>query len=52
MRQAGRDRFQLAAFESGEFFVYTVSDLPEQANTSVLAQISPFVEGFLSRLEG
>ena len=52
MRQAARDRFQLAAFQSGEFFVYTVSDLPAQANTSVLAQISPAVQGFLTQMEG
>ena len=52
MRQAARDRFQLAAFESGEFFVYTVSDLPAEANTRVLAQISPTVRGFLSQVEG
>jgi len=52
MRQAARDRFQLAAFESGQFFVYTVSDLPAQANTRVLAQISPSVRGFLSQAEG
>jgi hypothetical protein len=52
MRQAARDRFQLAAFESGNFFVYTVSDLPAQANTSVLAQISPAVQGFLTQMEG
>jgi anti-sigma factor RsiW len=52
MRQAARDGLQLAAFESGEFFLYTVSDLSAPANTSVLAQISPAVEGFLSRVEG
>jgi hypothetical protein len=52
MRQAARDRLQLAAFESGEFFIYTVSDLPAEANTRVLAQISPAVERFLSRVEG
>ena len=52
IRQAARDRFQLAAFESGKFFVYTVSDLPEQANTGVLAQVSPAVQGFLTQMEG
>jgi hypothetical protein len=52
MRQAARDRFQLAGFEAGEFFVYTVSDLPAQTNTSVLAQISPAVRGFLSQVAG
>jgi len=52
IRQATRDRYQLAAFESDEFFVYTVSDLPAQANTDVLAQISPAVQTFLAQVEG
>ena len=51
-RQAARDHFQLAAMESGEFVVYTVSDLPAQANTAVLAQISPAVQRFFTQLEG
>jgi hypothetical protein len=52
MRQAYRDHFQLAAFETSEFFVYTVSDLPAQANAEVLAQLSPAVQNFLTQLEG
>jgi len=52
MRQSTRDRFQLAAFETSEFFVYTVSDLPAQANAKILAQLSPVVANFLDELEG
>jgi len=51
-RQAVRDRFQLAAFETSEFFVYTVSDLPAQVNANVLAQLSPAVGKFLTQIEG
>jgi hypothetical protein len=48
-RQAARDRFQLAAFESGEYFVYTVSDLPAQANASILAAFAPALRAFLDQ---
>jgi hypothetical protein len=46
-RQAARDHFQLAAFESGEFFVYTVSDLPARANADILAAFAPSLRAFL-----
>ena len=52
IRQSARDGIQLAAFDSGQFFVYTVSDLPAPANTNVLAQISPPVQRFLTQVEG
>ena len=42
----------LVAFDSGQFFVYAVSDLPAQKNTNVLAQISPAVQRFLTQAEG
>jgi hypothetical protein len=48
-REAARDRFQLAAFESGEFFVYTVSDLPAQANANILEAFAPALRAFLDR---
>jgi hypothetical protein len=52
MRQAARDGFQLAAVESGEFFVYTISDLRPQANAGILALISPGVQRFLADVAG
>jgi hypothetical protein len=48
-RQAARDHFQLAAFESGEFFVYTVSDLPARANADILAAFAPSLRAFLDQ---
>jgi hypothetical protein len=52
IRQSAQDGIQLAAFDSGQFFVYAVSDLPAQTNTNVLAQISPGVRRFLTQAEG
>ena len=48
-RQAARDDFQLAAFESSEFFVYTVSDLPARANADILAAFAPGLRAFLDQ---
>ena len=48
-RQAARDHFQLAAFESGDFFVYTVSDLPARANADILAALAPSLRAFLDQ---
>jgi hypothetical protein len=47
--QTVRDHFQLAALESGEFFVYTVSDLPAQANADILAAVAPGLRAFLDQ---
>jgi len=48
-RQATRDHFQLAALESGEFVVYTISDLPARANADILAAFAPGLRAFLDR---
>jgi hypothetical protein len=48
-RQAARDHFQLAAFESGDFFVYTVSDLPARANADILVALAPSLRAFLDQ---
>ena len=48
-RQATRDRFQLAAEESGEFVVYTVSDLPAKTNADILAVFAPGLRAFLAQ---
>ena len=48
-RQAARDHFQLAAVESGDFVVYTVSDLPARANADILASFEPSVRAFLDQ---
>ena len=49
VRRAARGRFQLAAFETGDFFVYTVSDLSAQANANVLAAFAPEIRAFLDQ---
>jgi len=49
IRQAARDRFHLAAFETGQFFVYTVSDLQAQANADILAAFAPEIREFLDQ---
>ena len=48
-RQAARDHFQLAAVDSGDFVVYTVSDLPARANADILASFEPSVRAFLDQ---
>ena len=48
-RQATRDRFQLAAEESGEFVVYTVSDLAAKTNADILAAFAPGLRAFLDQ---
>lgn len=48
-RQATRDGFQLAAFESDDFLIYTVSDLPAKANAAILAAFAPSLDAFLDQ---
>jgi anti-sigma factor (TIGR02949 family) len=49
MYAAGADRYQVAAFESSEYLVYTVSDLSREANLDVLASLAPAVNAWLDR---
>jgi hypothetical protein len=49
IRRAARDRFQLAAFETDQFIVYTVSDLAAQANADILAAFAPGLRAFLNQ---
>ena len=49
VRRAASDQFHLAAFETGQFFVYTVSDLKAQANADVLAALAPEIRAFLNQ---
>ncbi len=44
------DQFQAAAFESRDFIVYTVSDLPQASNLGVLAAFAPSLEKLLDRI--
>jgi len=47
VRRAARDHFQLAAVETDHFFLYTVSDLPAQANADLLVAVTSGVRAFL-----
>jgi hypothetical protein len=51
MYQSGVQRFSLTAFETRDFLVYFVSDLPQQQNTQMLLAMAPGVKGVLSKLE-
>lgn len=48
---SGVQRFQIAAFESRDYVVYFISDLPQQKNTEMMLAVAPQVKDFLSRLE-
>jgi hypothetical protein len=48
-RRAARKHYQLAAFETDQFFVYTVSDLEAQANADVLATFAPELRAYLDQ---
>jgi hypothetical protein len=46
---AGAQKFQVAAFESRDYLVYTVSDLPRQANLDILTAVAPSLEKLLNQ---
>jgi hypothetical protein len=48
-RRAARDGFQLAALETEQFFVYTVSDLHAQENADILGALAPEIRDFLDQ---
>ena len=48
--RAGSQRFQVSAFESGDFLVYFVSDLPEPLNNAMMLSMAPVVQDFLKNL--
>jgi hypothetical protein len=50
VRRAALGRFQLAAFETDQFLVYTVSDLQPQPNAGILAASEPGLRAFLDRI--
>jgi hypothetical protein len=51
MYQAGVQRFQISAFETGDYLVYFISDLGKQRNTDLMLALAPPVKGFLAKLE-
>jgi hypothetical protein len=44
-------RFQISAFETRDYLVYLISDLPEQQNTNIMIAMAPQVAAVLSKLE-
>ncbi len=49
--QAGVQRFAMTAFESRDYLVYFVSDLPQDKNSEMMLSMAPAVKGFLKTLE-
>ena len=51
MYQSSVQRFQMTAFETRDYLVYFISDLPKQQNTDLMLALGPQVKDFLKRLE-
>ena len=51
MYQSSVQRFQMTAFETRDYLVYFISDLPQQQNTDLMLALSPGVKQFLTKLE-
>jgi hypothetical protein len=51
MYQSSVQRFQMTAFETRDYLVYFISDLPKQQNTDLMLALGPGVKQFLTKLE-
>ncbi len=51
MYQANVQRFQITAFETRDYLVYFISDLPKNQNTDLMLAIGPKVKDFLKNTE-
>ena len=51
MYQSSVQRFQMTAFETRDYLVYFVSDLPKQQNTELMLALGPKVKDFLVSAE-
>jgi hypothetical protein len=47
MYQSSVQRFQMTAFETRDYLVYLLSDLPKQQNTQLMLALGPKVKDFL-----
>ncbi len=45
-------RFQMAAFESREYAVYIISDMPKEQNMELMRAMAPQLETYLDKLQG
>jgi hypothetical protein len=50
--QSGVQRFQIAAMETSDHFVYFISDLPGKDNMALMQAMAPELQRFLTSLEG
>ncbi len=50
MYQNSAQRFTMTAFETGDFLVYFVSDLPQNVNTQMMLAMTPEVKEILTKL--
>jgi len=51
MYRAGAQRFQISGFETRDYLVYIVSDLPARQNTDMMLALGPRVKSFLAGIE-
>jgi hypothetical protein len=51
MYQSSVQRLQMTAFETRDYLVYFISDLPKQQNTDMMLALAPDVKTFLAKLE-
>ena len=47
MYQSSVQRFQMTAFETRDYLVYFISDLPKQQSTQMMLALGPKVKDFL-----
>jgi hypothetical protein len=47
MYQSSVQRFQISAFETRDYLIYFISDLPKQQNTELMLALGPKVKNFL-----
>jgi hypothetical protein len=50
--QSGIDRYQVVGFDTREYLVYVVSDLPAQQNLQMAANLAPSLREYLAAHEG
>ena len=49
---SGVQRFQMAAFESGAYLVYVISELPQQQNLELMRGMAPQLNAFFEKMAG
>jgi hypothetical protein len=47
--QSGADRYQVAAFDAGNFLAYVISDMKGKTNLQVASTLAPGVREFLAK---